>query len=47
MQNTDCTDMRLCTLVEDAGHWVQQEAPERVTELLIGFLDDTKDSTQN
>jgi pimeloyl-ACP methyl ester carboxylesterase len=25
-------------LVEGAGHWVQQEQPERVTELLLRFL---------
>jgi pimeloyl-ACP methyl ester carboxylesterase len=25
-------------LLEGAGHWVQQEQPERVSELLIGFL---------
>jgi pimeloyl-ACP methyl ester carboxylesterase len=24
--------------VEGAGHWVQQEQPERVTELLLQFL---------
>ncbi len=45
MQETVCTDMRRCTLVEDAGHWVQQEAPERVAELLREFLDDTQGST--
>jgi pimeloyl-ACP methyl ester carboxylesterase len=27
-----------CHLVEGAGHWVQQEQPERVGELLLGFL---------
>ena len=31
-------DLRVCELVPGAGHWVQQEAPERVNELLIGFL---------
>jgi len=25
-------------LVEGAGHWVQQEQPQRVSELLIEFL---------
>jgi pimeloyl-ACP methyl ester carboxylesterase len=39
MQDAVCTDMRRCTLIEGAGHWVQQEAPERVTELLCEFLD--------
>ena len=38
MQNEACTDMRDCHLIEGAGHWVQQERPERVTELLLGFL---------
>lgn len=42
MQETVCTDMRRCTLVDGAGHWVQQEAPERVTELLCEFLDDDR-----
>ena len=39
MQTTACTDMRHCTLVEGAGHWVQQEAPNQVIELLCEFLD--------
>lgn len=38
MQDTACTDMRLCELVSGAGHWVQQEAPARVADLVIGFL---------
>jgi pimeloyl-ACP methyl ester carboxylesterase len=40
MQDTACTDMRLCTLVDGAGHWVQQEQPEAVCALLARFLDD-------
>ncbi len=40
MQNDACTDMRECILLEDAGHWVQQEQPERVADALIGFLND-------
>jgi pimeloyl-ACP methyl ester carboxylesterase len=38
MQERACTDMRGCHLIEGAGHWVQQEQPERVTELLLAFL---------
>lgn len=38
MQDTACTQMVGCHLVEGAGHWVQQEQPEQVSELLVGFL---------
>ncbi|MBI1397202.1 MAG: alpha/beta fold hydrolase [Betaproteobacteria bacterium] len=38
MQNEVCTDMRECHLVEGAGHWVQQEQPARVADLLRAFL---------
>ena len=38
MQNTVCTKMRGCHLLDGAGHWVQQEQPERVSELLIETL---------
>jgi len=38
MQKGACTDMRGVHLVEGAGHWVQQERPEEVSRLLIGFL---------
>jgi pimeloyl-ACP methyl ester carboxylesterase len=38
MQQSACTRMRGCHLLEGAGHWVQQEQPERVSELLIEFL---------
>jgi pimeloyl-ACP methyl ester carboxylesterase len=27
-----------CHLIDGAGHWVQQEQPARVSELLIEFL---------
>jgi len=33
-----CTDLRGLHLVPGAGHWVQQEAPEQVNELLLEFL---------
>ena len=38
MQQTACTRMLGCHLIDGAGHWVQQEQPERVSELLIRFL---------
>jgi len=38
MQNSACTQMLGCHLIEGAGHWVQQEQPEKVTELLLQFL---------
>lgn len=38
MQRRACTQMIGCHLIEGAGHWVQQEQPERVSELLIAFL---------
>lgn len=33
-----CTDLRGIHLIPGAGHWVQQEAPDAVNELLIDFL---------
>ncbi len=38
MQGGACTRMLGCHLIEGAGHWVQQEQPERVVELLLEFL---------
>jgi pimeloyl-ACP methyl ester carboxylesterase len=38
MQNAACTRMRGCHLVDGAGHWVQQEQPEKVSALLLEFL---------
>jgi pimeloyl-ACP methyl ester carboxylesterase len=38
MQNKACTNMAGLHLVEGAGHWVQQEQPETVSELLLQFL---------
>ena len=34
------TDLRVYILVPDAGHWVQQQAPEAVNSALLGFLAD-------
>ncbi len=38
MQARACTRMLGCHLIDGAGHWVQQEQPGRVAELLLGFL---------
>ena len=38
MQDTACTQMSEPHFVEGAGHWVQMEQPEAVSERLIGFL---------
>jgi pimeloyl-ACP methyl ester carboxylesterase len=38
MQESVCTDFRGVHLVDGAGHWVQQEQPERTVRLLLDFL---------
>jgi pimeloyl-ACP methyl ester carboxylesterase len=38
MQNTACTRMIGCHLLDHAGHWVQQEQPNEVISLLLSFL---------
>jgi len=38
MQKAACTQMESVHLVGGAGHWVQQEQPEAVTQLLLRFL---------
>ncbi len=38
MQQQTCTDFRLLRLIPGAGHWVQQEQPEAVTQTLLSFL---------
>ena len=38
MQGTSCTNMVGCHLIDGAGHWVQQEQSERVSQLLVEFL---------
>jgi pimeloyl-ACP methyl ester carboxylesterase len=40
MQKTACTNMVGFYLIDGAGHWVQQEQPERVSEQLLAFLRD-------
>jgi pimeloyl-ACP methyl ester carboxylesterase len=39
MQESACTRMLGCHLVDGAGHWVQQEQPEAVSGLLLRFLE--------
>ena len=38
MKNDVCTNMGEIQLVDNAGHWVQQEQPESVLKLLLYFL---------
>ena len=38
MQKDVLTNMLGCHLVDGAGHWVQQERPEKVSALLVDFL---------
>ena len=38
MRNAACTRMVGFHLVDGAGHWVQQEQPEQVSQLLLAFL---------
>jgi pimeloyl-ACP methyl ester carboxylesterase len=38
MQKSACTRMLGCHLLDGAGHWVQQEQPQRVSELLLRLL---------
>ena len=42
MQESACTKMAGCNLLEGAGHWVQQEQPEAVNSLLIDFFARTR-----
>lgn len=36
--NTSCTDFRGVTTIPNAGHWVQEEQPEALTEAILKFL---------
>jgi pimeloyl-ACP methyl ester carboxylesterase len=38
MQSSACTQMRGAHLIDGAGHWLEQEQPEQVSQLLIQFL---------
>jgi len=44
MQRTVCERMTACHLIEGAGHWVQQERPEQVSDLLLSFLRENSSS---
>jgi pimeloyl-ACP methyl ester carboxylesterase len=44
MRSRACTNMVGFHLVEGAGHWVQQEQPQQVSDLLIKFLQDQAQS---
>lgn len=45
MQERACTQMIGCHLVDGAGHWVQQEQPEQVVDLLLAFLRNAEKGT--
>jgi len=38
MQQSACTNMQGCHLIDGAGHWVQQEQAANVSQLLVEFL---------
>jgi len=42
MQTSACTQMVGCHLVDGSGHWVQQEQADRVTELILSFVQEQK-----
>lgn len=44
MQDKACSDFQGCHLIDGAGHWVQQEQPEKTIELLLPFLDKSRAS---
>ena len=42
MQNGACATMTGCHLIDGAGHWVQQEQPDAVCNVLLTFLKDAE-----
>jgi pimeloyl-ACP methyl ester carboxylesterase len=38
LMRRQCSDLRAVTLIEDAGHWVNQEKPSEVNAALLAFL---------
>ena len=45
MQSKSCTDYRGTFLIDGAGHWVQQEQPERVVKALVAFFNQASDKS--
>jgi pimeloyl-ACP methyl ester carboxylesterase len=43
MRESALADDRGCHFVDGAGHWVQQEQPGKVAQLLLGFLAEMRD----
>lgn len=39
MQDETCTDMRGCHVIDGAGHWVQQEKADEVSDILLNFIE--------
>lgn len=46
MQQTACARFAGCHLIEGAGHWVQQEQPRAVADLLLNFVRDTPETRE-
>jgi len=42
LMRQQCADLRLVKLIEDAGHWVNQEKPAGVNAALLAFLDQVR-----
>jgi non-specific protein-tyrosine kinase len=42
MMTRACADFRACVLVEGAGHWVQQEAPQPVIAAILRHLESAR-----
>jgi pimeloyl-ACP methyl ester carboxylesterase len=46
MQTTSCSRFQGTHLIENSGHWVQQEQPDNVSRLLSEFLNENRESTK-